>query len=192
MIAAGEYLTACYPVFGQLFAQYGHAPSKLERIEKEKEISIAHVGKYASMQVSRAVVMYEEMGMTDKEIIAALKSKQTEMPKRLAKQAFDCAYLYRDYIHQAGHVPRDPLDLYEFELSGKFRAPKARKMTDREIELRGRKYSRKKLMEAAIFLDNEERKKYEESDEYVAYAQQRAHGVPHCLAKAWTKMNKAH
>lgn len=111
LIAAGEYLTACYPVFGQLFAQYGHAPSKLERIEKEKEISIAHVGKYASMQVSRAVVMYEEMGMTDKEIIAALKNKQTEMPKRLAKQAFDCAYLYRDYIHQAGHVPRDPLDL---------------------------------------------------------------------------------
>ena len=66
-------------------------------------------------------------------------------------------------------------------------------MTDSEIELYGnRKYSRKKLMEAAIFLDNEERKKYEESDEYVAYAQQRAHGVPHCLAKAWVKMNKAH
>ena len=148
------------------------------------------------MQVSRAVVMYEEMGMTDKEIIAALKSKQTEMPKRLAKQAFDCAYLYRDYIHQAGHVPRDPLDLYEFELSGKFRAPKARKMTDREIELRGRKYSRKKLMEAAIFLDNEERKKYEESDEYVAWAQQRAHGVPNCIvnleAKVAAKLRKAH
>lgn len=192
LIAAGEYLTACYPVFGQLFAQYGHAPSKPERIEKEKEISIAHVGKYASMQVSRAVVMYEEMGMTDKEIITALKSKQTEMPKRLAKQAFDCAYLYRDYIHQAGHVPRDPLDLLEFELSGKFRAPKTKKMNDTEIEICGRKHTRKKLMEALIFLDNQERKKYEESDEYVAYAQMRAHGVPHCLAKAWTKMNKAH
>ena len=192
LIAAGEYLTACYPVFGQLFAQYEHAPSKPERIEKEKEISIAHVGKYASMQVSRAVVMYEEMGMTDKEIITALKSQQTEMPKRLAKQAFDCAYLYRDYIHQAGHVPRDPLDLYEFELSGKFRAPKSRKMNDAEIEICGRKHTRKKLMEALIFLDNEERKKYEESDEYVAYAQMRAHGVPHSLAKVWAKMNKAH
>ena len=149
------------------------------------------------MQVSRAVVMYEEMGMTDKEIITALKSQQTEMPKRLAKQAFDCAYLYRDYIHQAGRVPRDPLDLLEFELSGKYHAPRTKKMTDSEIELYGnRKYSRQKLMAAAILLDYQERQQYEQSDEYIAYAQQRAHGVPHCLvnleAKVEAKLNKAH
>ena len=51
-------------------------------------------------------------------------------------------------------------------------------------------------MEALIFLDNEERKKYEESDEYVAWAQQRAHGIPNCLVnleqKVAAKLNKAH
>ena len=70
-------------------------------------------------------------------------------------------------------------------------------MTDGEIELYGnRKYSRQKLMAAAILLDHQERQQYEQSDEYIAYARQRAHGVPHCLVnlevKVAAKLNKAH
>lgn len=105
LINSGEYLTGAYPAFQQLFAKYKESPKKTERIQKQKDITIEHVLKYASLQSAASIVMMEEMGMTDTEIKNALKNNHKKLPKRLSKAAFDCKELVIKYIHEFGRLP---------------------------------------------------------------------------------------
>ena len=106
LIEPGKYLTGAYPATERIFSEWQEAPSRAEVKKKMEEISVEHVLKYASMQSSRSIVMLEDYGMTPEQIVEALKDGQTERPKRLRKEAFDCGHMVIRYIHERKHLPK--------------------------------------------------------------------------------------
>lgn len=114
LIEPGRFLTGAYPVFERLFEQFNEVVAKPERIKKIQDVGHEHVLKYASMQVSPAIKMLQEMGFDDSQIVETLLNEKAKLPKRLTPEAFDCSYINVAFIHEHKRLPYS-----EFELLGK-------------------------------------------------------------------------
>lgn len=131
LIEPGRFLTGAYPIFEQLFQNFNEVIAKPERIKKIKDVGHEHVLKYASMQVSPAIKMLQEMGFTDSQIVETLLNEQAKLPKRLTPEAFDCSYANVAFIHEYKHLPYNEFELLE-KLADELNPPK--RMTHRTYD----------------------------------------------------------
>lgn len=115
LIAAGEYLNGAYPICEQLFAEYELNATKTQRIEKQKQISVEHVLKHASIQVSPAIKMLKQlMGFNADEIIQILERHAAKPSKRLNPNLFDANNHYVKYLKEHSKMPARDIDLANF------------------------------------------------------------------------------
>ena len=156
LIEPGRFLTGAYPCFEILFQHYHETVSKAEKVKKIQDVGHEHVLKYASMQVSPAIKMLQQMGFNDSQIIETLLNEKAKLPRRLTPEAFDCAYLNVAFIHEYKRLPYSEAELIE-KFANELNPPK--RMTHRTYE----KYlevQQRHQIERAIGISN--RKTYEE------------------------------
>ncbi|QRQ82535.1 replication initiation factor domain-containing protein [Paralysiella testudinis] len=113
LIEPGKFLTGAYPVFIELFQKFNEAIAKPERVKKMQDVGHEHVLKYASMQVSPAIKMLQQMGFTDSQIVECLLNDRADLPKRLMPAAFDCDYINVAFIHQYKRLPVNEHELLQ-------------------------------------------------------------------------------
>ena len=139
LIEPGRFLTGAYPVFQALFEKYNEVIAKPERIKKIQDLGHEHVLKYASMQVSPAIKMLQEMGFNDSQIVDTLLNERAKLPKRLTPEAFDCAYINVAFIHEHKRLPYSEFELLE-KLATELNPPKrmTHRTYDEYVELKQR------------------------------------------------------
>lgn len=139
LIEPGRFLTGAYPVFQVLFEKYSEVIAKPERIKKIQDVGHEHVLKYASMQVSPAIKMLQDMGFNDSQIVDTLLNERAKLPKRLTPEAFDCAYINVAFIHEHKRLPYSEYELLE-KLSTELNPPKrmTHRTYDEYVELKQR------------------------------------------------------
>lgn len=131
LIEPGRFLTGAYPIFQTLFQKFNEVIAKPERVKKIQDVGHEHVLKYASMQVSPAIKMLQEMGFNDSQIVETLLNEKAKLPKRLTPEAFDCAYLNVAFIHEYKRLPYNEHELLQ-KLADELNPPK--RMTHRTYD----------------------------------------------------------
>ena len=99
------YFIGSYQAIADIFEHYQGEVNKPLVKHKKKDMGIMHVNKYASMQVSPALKMGLELGLTKEQIFDSLYNEQCDMPRRLIKDGLTESHEMM-YYHEFERFPR--------------------------------------------------------------------------------------